>query len=127
MVHLNWDQQISFGSTSIHASAHNRQTKNILTGPLEQTNEPYAIAKIAGLKLLIIQSSIWHPVHHINANQPYGPNDNYDLSTSHMLAALLRKAHEAKIAGVKALAVWDQVHQSVNCFTSTTLLTRVFI
>lgn len=79
----------------------------MLTGPLEPTNEWYAIAKIAGIKL--VQSyRRQHGCSFISA-QPtnlYGPGDNYDLATSHVLPALLRKAHEAKIAGAPALAVW---------------------
>ena len=81
--------------------------EHLLTGPLEQTNEPYAIAKIAGLKLCESFNRQYGTQYiTLMPTNLYGPNDNYDLSTSHMLAALLRKAHEAKIAGVKALAVW---------------------
>ena len=79
----------------------------LLTGPLEPTNEPYAIAKIAGIKLCEAFNRQYGT--HYLAVMPtnlYGPNDNYDLETSHVLPALLRKAHEAKVAGDKRLEVW---------------------
>jgi GDP-L-fucose synthase len=79
----------------------------LLTGPLEPTNEPYAIAKIAGIKLCEAFNRQYGT--HYLAVMPtnlYGPNDNYDLETSHVLPALLRKAHEAKVAGDKRLQVW---------------------
>ena len=79
----------------------------LLTGPLEQTNEPYAIAKIAGIKLCESYNRQYgrHYVSVMPTNL-YGPNDNYDLATSHVLPALLRKAHEAKRRGDAALTVW---------------------
>jgi GDP-L-fucose synthase len=79
----------------------------LLTGPLEPTNEPYAIAKIAGVKLAESYSRQYgrHYVSVMPTNL-YGPNDNYDLATSHVLPALLRKAHEAKRRGDAELVVW---------------------
>jgi GDP-L-fucose synthase len=79
----------------------------LLTGPLEPTNEWYAIAKIAGLKL----SQAYRRQYGCDfiAAMPtnlYGPGDNYDLASSHALAALLRKAHEAKARGERTLTVW---------------------
>ena len=79
----------------------------LLTGPLEQTNEPYAIAKIAGVKL--VESYSRQYVRQYTSVMPtnlYGPNDNYDLATSHVLPALIRKAHEAKQRGDAELVVW---------------------
>ena len=79
----------------------------LLTGPLEPTNEWYAIAKIAGIKLCQAYRKQYGC--DFIAAQPtnlYGPGDNYDLETSHVLPALLRKAHEAKVSGAKALTVW---------------------
>jgi len=79
----------------------------LLTGPLEQTNEPYAIAKIAGVKLA--ESYARQYARQYTSVMPtnlYGPNDNYDLATSHVLPALLRKAHEAKLRGDAELVVW---------------------
>jgi len=79
----------------------------LLTGPLEQTNEPYAIAKIAGIKLCESYNRQYgmHCVSVMPTNL-YGPNDNFDLATSHVLPALMRKAHEAKLAGAAAMQVW---------------------
>jgi len=79
----------------------------LLTGPLEPTNEPYAIAKIAGIKLCESYNRQYgrHYVSVMPTNL-YGPNDNYDLANSHVLPALLRKAHEAKLRGEAKLEVW---------------------
>jgi GDP-L-fucose synthase len=79
----------------------------LLTGPLEPTNEAYAIAKIAGIKLCQAYAREYG-VNFISAmpTNVYGPNDNFDLETSHVLAALLRKAHEAKMRRTRELVVW---------------------
>jgi GDP-L-fucose synthase len=79
----------------------------LLSGPLEPTNEAYAIAKIAGVKLCRAYSREYG-ANFISAmpTNLYGPNDNFDLETSHVLAALLRKAHEAKMRKVRELIVW---------------------
>src|SRR5437868_1869366 len=79
----------------------------LLTGPLEPTNEAYAIAKIAGIKLCQAYSREYG-ANFISAmpTNLYGPNDNFDLETSHVLAALLRKAHEAKMRDDGKLMVW---------------------
>jgi GDP-L-fucose synthase len=79
----------------------------LLTGPLEDTNEAYAIAKIAGIKLCQAFSREYG-ANFISAmpTNLYGPNDNFDLETSHVLAALLRKAHEAKVRNDRKLVVW---------------------
>jgi GDP-L-fucose synthase len=79
----------------------------LLTGALEPTNEAYAIAKIAGIKLCQAYARE-HGANFISVmpTNLYGPNDNFDLETSHVLAALLRKAHEAKIRKEKELIVW---------------------
>jgi GDP-L-fucose synthase len=79
----------------------------LLTGPLEQTNEPYAIAKIAGIKLCESYNQQYgHQFVSVMPTNLYGPNDNYDLATSHVLPALLRKAHEAKERGDSDLVIW---------------------
>ncbi len=79
----------------------------LLTGALEQTNEPYAIAKIAGVKLAeSYQRQYSRRFTSVMPTNLYGPNDNYDLATSHVLPALLRKAHEAKQRGDAELVVW---------------------
>jgi GDP-L-fucose synthase len=79
----------------------------LLTGPLEPTNEAYAIAKIAGVKLCQAFSREYG-ANFISAmpTNVYGPNDNFDLETSHVIAALLRKAHEAKIRNDQKVVVW---------------------
>ncbi len=79
----------------------------LLTGPLEQTNEPYAIAKIAGVKLCENYNR-QYGTEYVSAmpTNLYGPNDNYDLNNSHVLPALIRKAHEAKERGDRELVVW---------------------
>ena len=79
----------------------------LLTGPLEPTNEPYAIAKIAGIKLCESYNR-QHGRQYVSVmpTNLYGPNDNYDLATSHVLPALIRKAHEARERGDAELVVW---------------------
>lgn len=79
----------------------------LLTGPLEQTNEPYAIAKIAGIKLCESYNRQYGTQYvSVMPTNLYGPNDSYDLNNSHVLPALIRKAHEAKVRGDKELVVW---------------------
>ncbi|MBX9740182.1 MAG: GDP-L-fucose synthase [Beijerinckiaceae bacterium] len=79
----------------------------LLTGPLEPTNEWYAIAKIAGLKLAQSYRR-QYGLRYISAmpTNLYGPGDNFDLQSSHVMPALLRKAHEAKRDGAKSITVW---------------------
>src|SRR2546423_1737685 len=79
----------------------------LLSGPLEPTNEAYAIAKIAGIKLCQAYAREYG-ANFISAmpTNPYGPNDNFDLESSHVLPALLRKAHIAKKQGARELLVW---------------------
>jgi len=79
----------------------------LLTGPLEPTNEWYAVAKIAGLKLCQAYRR-QYGVDYISAmpTNLYGPGDNFDLTSSHVVPALMRKAHEVKRAGAKTLDVW---------------------
>ena len=81
--------------------------EHLLTGPLEETNEGYAIAKIAALEL----GKMYRRQYGMNCislmpTNLYGPNDNYDLATSHVLPALLRKIHEAKESGAPTIEVW---------------------
>ena len=79
----------------------------LLTGPLEPTNEPYAIAKIAGLKLCESYNR-QYGTFYVSAmpTNLYGPNDNFDLAASHVVPALMRKAHEAKAGDENALVIW---------------------
>jgi GDP-L-fucose synthase len=83
------------------------QENALLTGELESTNEPYAIAKIAGIKLCDAYRS-QYGCNYISAmpTNLYGPHDNYDLKNSHVLPALIRKFHEAKEAGTTEVEVW---------------------
>ena len=102
-------RMLSLGSSCIYPRDCPQPIKEeyLLTGPLEQTNEPYALAKIAGVKMCESYNRQYGR-QYVSAmpTNLYGPNDNYDLSNSHVLPALLRKAHEAKLRGDKKLEVW---------------------
>jgi len=79
----------------------------LLTGPLEYTNEPYAIAKIAGIKMCdAYRDQYGCNFISVMPTNLYGPNDNYDLQNAHVLPSLLRKFHEAKINNVPNVTVW---------------------
>ena len=79
----------------------------LLTGLLEETNEPYAIAKIAGIKLCdAYRSQYGCNFISVMPTNLYGPNDNYDLNNSHVLPALIRKFHEAKKNGAPTVTIW---------------------
>jgi len=79
----------------------------LLTGPFEPTNEPYAVAKVAGLKLCEAYNAQYGTRYgSVMPTNLYGPHDNFDLATSHALPALLRKAHTAREAGDSVLEVW---------------------
>jgi GDP-L-fucose synthase len=78
-----------------------------LTGPLEATNEPYAIAKIAGIKLCeSFNRQYGTDFRSVMPTNLYGPHDNFDLATSHVLPAMLRKFHEARVAGANSVEIW---------------------
>jgi len=80
---------------------------SLLTGPLEPTNEWYAVAKIAGIKLAQAYRR-QHGCDYISAmpTNLYGPGDNFDLNSSHVLPALIRKAHEAKLTNAESIEIW---------------------
>ena len=79
----------------------------ILTGPLEPTNEPYAVAKIAGIKMCQAYNRQYKTGFlSVMPTNLYGPNDNYDLKTSHVLPAMIRKFHDAKISGKSFVEIW---------------------
>lgn len=81
--------------------------ESLLTGPLESTNESFAIAKIAGIKLCeAYRQQYGNDFISVQPTNLYGPGDNYDLDGGHVLPALLRKAHDAKRAGAKEIVVW---------------------
>jgi len=113
IVHAAWaagvQQMLFLGSSCIYPRDCPQPIREeyLLTGPLEQTNEPYAIAKIAGIKLCENYNRQYGT--QFASAMPtnlYGPNDNYDLNNSHVLPALIRKAHEAKLRGDSELVVW---------------------
>ena len=103
-------QRLMFlGSSCIYPklAAQPIREDSLLTGPLEATNEPYAIAKIAGVKMCEAYNAQYGR-QYVSAmpTNLYGPNDNYDLQTSHVLPALIRKAHEARLRGDAEVVVW---------------------
>ena len=108
--HLAGVQRVMFlGSSCIYPRDCPQPIKEdyLLTGPLEPTNEPYAIAKIAGIKLCEAYNAQYGRQYiSVMPTNLYGPNDNYDLASSHVLPALLRKAHEAKLRGDAEYVVW---------------------
>ncbi len=108
--HLAGVQKLMFlGSSCIYPKLAPQPMSEdaLLTGLLEPTNEPYAIAKIAGIKLCEAYNSQYGRQYiSVMPTNLYGPNDNYDLNNSHVLPALIRKAHEAKLRGDDALVVW---------------------
>jgi GDP-L-fucose synthase len=103
------EKMLFLGSSCIYPKLALQPIKEdaLLTGSLEPTNEWYAIAKIAGIKLAQAYRR-QHNCDFISAmpTNLYGPGDNFDLANSHVLPALIRKAHEAKIAGAPTLTVW---------------------
>jgi GDP-L-fucose synthase len=83
------------------------QESSLLTGALEPTNEWYAIAKIAGIKLAqAFRKQYGNDYISAMPTNLYGPGDNFDLKSSHVLPALIRKVHEAKLSGAKSVEVW---------------------
>jgi GDP-L-fucose synthase len=113
VIHAAWQAGVQgllcLGSSCIYPRdcAQPIREEYLLTGTLEPTNEPYAIAKIAGLKLCESYNRQYGTRYAaVMPTNLYGPNDNYDLATSHVLPALIRKAHEAKLRGDRELVVW---------------------
>jgi GDP-L-fucose synthase len=113
VTHAAWEagveKMLYLGSTCIYPKFAPQPIDEsaLLTGPLEPTNEGYALAKIAGMKLAQFYRR-QHGCDFISAlpTNLYGPGDNFDLATGHVLPALIRKAHEAKLAGSGVLTVW---------------------
>jgi GDP-L-fucose synthase len=100
---------MSLGSSCIYPRDCPQPIKEeyLLTGPLEQTNEPYALAKIAGIKLCENYNRQYGTKYvSVMPTNLYGPGDNYDLNNSHVLPALIRKAHEAKLRKDSHMMVW---------------------
>lgn len=103
------DRFLFLGSSCIYPKLADQpiQEDSLLTGPLEPTNEWYAVAKIAGIKLTQAYRKQYGR-DYISAmpTNLYGPGDNFDLSSSHVMPALIRKAHEAKLGGAPEIVVW---------------------
>src|SRR4051812_41901768 len=113
IIHAAWKSKVKklmfLGSSCIYPRLAPQPLKEeyLLTGLLEHTNEPYAIAKIAGLKLCeTFNAQYGRRYVSVMPTNLYGLGDNYDLATSHVLPALIRKAHEAKASGLDEIVVW---------------------
>lgn len=108
--HLNNAKKLMFlGSSCIYPKMAPQPLKEeyLLTGPLEPTNEPYAIAKIAGIEMCdAYRAQYGSNFISVMPTNLYGPNDNYDLATSHVLPAMLRKMHEAKVNNQSEVTIW---------------------
>ena len=113
LIHYAYESEVKkllfLGSSCIYPRNAPQPMKEecLLSGDLEPTNEPYAVAKIAGIKM----SESYYQQYgcqffSVMPTNAYGPNDNYDLETSHVLPALLRKIHEAKSSGAEEVSVW---------------------
>lgn len=113
IIHSSYKNEVKkllfLGSSCIYPKMAPQPLKEeyLLTGTLESTNEPYAIAKIAGIKMCDAYRS-QYGCNYISVmpTNLYGPNDNYDLNNSHVLPALLRKFHEARIKGAPNVIIW---------------------
>lgn len=108
--HLNGAEKLMFlGSSCIYPKLAPQPLREdmVLTGPLEPTNEPYAIAKLAGIKMVeAYRSQYGNDFISVMPTNLYGPGDNYHPEHSHVVAALIRRFHEAKLAGAKSVVVW---------------------
>ena len=108
--HLHGCEKLMFlGSSCIYPklAAQPLREDSMLTGPLEPTNEPYAIAKIAGIKMAeAYRNQYGSDFISVMPTNLYGPGDNYHPEYSHVVAALIRRFHEAKLAGARDVVVW---------------------
>lgn len=108
--HLNRCEKLMFlGSSCIYPKLAQQPLRedSMLTGPLEATNEPYAIAKIAGIKMAeAYRRQYGSDFISVMPTNLYGPGDNYHPEYSHVVAALIRRFHEAKTSGVRNVVVW---------------------
>lgn len=113
VIHAAWQHGVKkllfLGSSCIYPK-HAPQPMpevSLLTGPLEPTNQWYAIAKIAGIKMCqAYRKQYGFDAISVMPTNLYGPGDNFDLETSHVLPALLRKFHEAKVSGADSVIIW---------------------
>ena len=113
VIHAAWKHGVSkllfLGSSCIYPklAAQPMVEDSLLTGPLEPTNEWYAIAKIAGIKMCqAYRKQYGFDAISVMPTNLYGPGDNFDLENSHVLPALIRKFHEAKTSGAESVEVW---------------------
>jgi GDP-L-fucose synthase len=113
VIHSAWEHGVKkllfLGSSCIYPkhAPQPMQEESLLTGPLEPTNQWYAIAKIAGIKMCqAYRKQYGFDAISVMPTNLYGPGDNFELETSHVLPALLRKFHEAKLSGAESVEVW---------------------
>lgn len=113
VIHESWKSGVKrllfLGSSCIYPRDCPQPIKEeyLLTGPLEPTNRPYAVAKIAGIEMCWSYNRQYGTQYlAVMPTNLYGPGDNYDLQNSHVLPALIRKMHEAKLRGDKEVVVW---------------------
>ncbi len=113
VIHAAWrhgvERLLFLGSSCIYPrlAAQPMREDTLLTGPLEPTNEPYAVAKIAGIKLCeSFNRQHGTDFRSVMPTNLYGPGDNFNLEHSHVIPALLRKFHDAKVQGAPAVSVW---------------------
>jgi GDP-L-fucose synthase len=113
VIHAAWQNGVRkllfLGSSCIYPklAAQPLKEEYLLTGPLETTNEAYAIAKIAGLKLAAAyRTQYGFPAVSLMPTNLYGPEDNFDLQTSHVVPGLIRRFHDAKISGTSEVILW---------------------
>ncbi len=113
VIHAAWKNKVSrllfLGSSCIYPKLAPQPMKEeyLLTGPLEPTNEPYAIAKIAGIKLCESYNRQYGTdFRSVMPCNLYGPGDNYHPENSHVIPALIRRIHDAKVAGEKTVTIW---------------------
>lgn len=108
--HLNGVQKLLFlGSSCIYPKLATQPMaeETLLTGTLESTNEPYAIAKIAGIKLCESYNRQYgHDYRSVMPTNLYGPGDNYHIENSHVIPAMIRRLHEAKITNAPSVSIW---------------------
>lgn len=113
VIHSAWQTGVKrllfLGSSCIYPkmAPQPMREEHLLAGPLEATNEPYAIAKIAGIKMCESYNRQYGTRFvSVMPTNLYGPNDNFDLASSHVLPAMIRKFHEAKLSGASEMLVW---------------------
>ena len=121
----NVKKTVFLGSSCIYPKLSNQPIKEeyLLTGTLESTNEPYSIAKIAGLKMCeSFYKQYGSEFISLMPTNLYGPNDNYDLQNSHVIPALIKKIYDAKQKSKSHVSIWGVEIRKENSYMSTTSL-----